>query len=678
MIVDFDSVDTLLNIINSQENLQQRMKPSDWAEKYRYMTTAVSAYEGPYSFYTTPYWREVLDTISPDHPAKRIAVMKGAQVGASTGLIENGIGYKIAQSPGPMCLLAGTGDLAKQALTLKVDNMIDTCGIRHLIKSNSKSGARNGKTGDTSKEKEFAGGRLLTGAAGNHKAMRQNSFQVIFADDLDNAKKADTESGDTMKMFEQRGASYFEHGGKIYYISTPETKINSLIEPAFEMGDQRYYNIPCPCCNEMIVLKWEIFVGEDKKNRAGITWKLNNKGEIIDNSVGYVCQKCSGFFNDRKKMNWLNDGGWFATAKAKKPDFWSYHLSSLYAPKGMFDWRHYVYDFMDANPPGAEQDVEKNKTFVNLCLGLTSDDKSSSIKSLQIQNNTRNYEIDTVPNVLSQEDGNGAIVYITLACDLNGKEHDARLDYEILAHTITGATYSVDHGSIGTFIPLENQRKEQVERQKWNYYHGEEFNIWSELDVLLDKIYKGQDGKEFTCIASAIDTGAFTSYANAYIEKRRLDEIHIKGYSMCFGMKGEWDKESANTEDKKDYKKGQAQPYLWISNINKVKDKIAVYTGLKWSKSEGVAQPHNFMNFPIPDPTKDKYTHKGYFQTYESEHKKIKKAKYIWVKKHNKVMNHFWDCRVYGLTLPSIITCLLAKELDLPNEYHTICEYLLE
>ena len=74
----------------------------------------------------------------------------------------------------------------------------------------------------------------------------------------------------------------------------------------------------------------------------------------------------------------------------------------------------------------------------------------------------------TIPEKLSVKDGNGQVVLITLASDLNGKMDDARLDYEVVAWTESGANYSIDHGSIGTFIPNQTQRqKDKDDREHW-------------------------------------------------------------------------------------------------------------------------------------------------------------------------------------------------------------------
>ena len=87
--------------------------PSEWAEQNRFMTSDVSAMEGMYTFNNSPYVREIVDFLSPSNPYRILAIMKGAQLGLSTGFIENGIGWIISQQPGNVLCLVGHDDLVE-------------------------------------------------------------------------------------------------------------------------------------------------------------------------------------------------------------------------------------------------------------------------------------------------------------------------------------------------------------------------------------------------------------------------------------------------------------------------------------------------------------------------------------------------------------------------------------
>ena len=185
----------------------------------------------------------------------------------------------------------------------KLDQMIDNCGIRDLIRPSTMR-RKAQRTGDTNKVKEFAGGSLISGSATNHNLLRQRDIQYALVDDYDAAKKSSKQAGSTEKLIQQRTAAYATKS-KIFFVSTPERKEESNIEPAFLAGDQRYYHVPCPCCGDYITWFWSIQANYNEKEKAGITWKIDEAGELIPESVGYICQECGGFFDDSNKQELL-------------------------------------------------------------------------------------------------------------------------------------------------------------------------------------------------------------------------------------------------------------------------------------------------------------------------------------------------------------------------------------
>ena len=55
---------------------------SQWADAHRKLSSRASAEPGQYRAARTPYLREIMDALSPSHPAQRVTFMKAAQVGA--------------------------------------------------------------------------------------------------------------------------------------------------------------------------------------------------------------------------------------------------------------------------------------------------------------------------------------------------------------------------------------------------------------------------------------------------------------------------------------------------------------------------------------------------------------------------------------------------------------------
>jgi len=642
----------LADIINSGVAQLSTQKPSDWTEENVIMG---KPFPGPYSYSRTPYCREIIDCYAEDHPARWIAVMKGLQIGISAGVIIPVLLWIIKCSPANTYFTVGAPDLIDKSVE-KLDLGIDNAKLRQYIKPQVKR-AKLQKSGDTNTKKDFAGGFINITTPNNHKEWRDVSLKYGLIDDFESAKNRSKESGSTRKLIEGRFAAYAD-SHKIGYISTPELKETSNIEPAYLLGDQRKYLTPCPCCGEFIEWRWTVTEGEIT---GGITWKLDEQNEIIDNSVGYICQKCGGFFNDKNKHELLNAGHWQPTARPKREGFYSYHISSLYAPLGMYDWKHYVQDYLEAHPGGV-RDENLWKTFVNTCLGETYEASTESPKATSIMRNTRDYEIGTIPEKLSIKDGNGHIVLVTLGSDMNGTVEDARLDYEIVAWSESGASYSIKHGSIGTFIPRENTRKNKEDRERWTYEHGKANSVWPEYNRIIREMYKGDMGGNFFINMPAIDCGAYSDYAHDFLDW----SIGKNPENPCVGVRGNKEEKYVQQGGNLSlFNVGKYRNDVYFLQVGVMKDMLATMMQLRWETGEG-EQPPNFMNYP--QPKDGLYGLVNFFEHYESEHRtrienKDGGIEFRWVKKTSASQNHMFDCRIYNMAMREIIVYKLGKEL---------------
>jgi phage terminase large subunit GpA-like protein len=653
----------LSSLLDSAKITLSDIKPSEWAEQNIIMA---KPFPGPLSYDRTPYTREIIDCFAPDHPAKVIAFMKGAQFGGSATIIIPAIGWLIKNHPSNIIMTVGHDSLVDEAMT-KLDLMIDQTGLRSLIKPSVNRNRAN-KSGDTNTKKEFAGGYIKISSASNHKIWRQADYQIGFIDDYEAIKRASKESGSTEEMIMQRFASYADKM-KILFMSTPELKATSNIEPAYFLGDQRKYKVPCPCCGSPIELQWSVQI-EGSTEMGGITWKLDHHGNIVSGSVGYICQSCGGFFNDSGKSKMLNAGYWEPTATPVKLGYYSYHASALYAPHGMFDWEHYAGVWVKANPVGEPAKEHIIKSFTNLCLAKTYEEKGESPSANQLQRNIRPYKILTIPEKLSIKDGAGEIVMLTCSADMNGTSYneskgildDARLDYEIVAWAENGSPYSVTHGSIGTFIPREGSKKIKEDRVKWSYDPTKSNNVWAEFSRVLDAEYEKDTGGKMRILFTGLDTGHFTSYAYDFIEKRGAGIVGLKG-----------DKEDSFTKmgvDVKKFKPAAERGKLYILKVGLYKDLLANLMSLRFDASDGEVQPSGFCSYP--EPAGGKYLFDNYFSHYEAEEKVEDKKEgvgvsFIWKKKSSLHQNHFFDCRIYNMATRDIIADMVCKSLKITN-----------
>lgn len=653
----FDYVDTF----NIQTTTQ---KPSEWAEANRVLTFG-SNHKGRWKYNLTPYMREPVDRLSPNDPTRVIALMAGSQLGKSHGFVFNGIGYIIKNRPTNILLTCGDDDLTKDAMT-KIDEMIQNSGLKHLIRSNSIKKS-NQKSGDTDRVKEFVGGMLVAQSIKAPDKIKQNSYEIIFLDDIESAVRSNSKNvGDIVKLAFARATS-FNDSYKICLIGVPEIKQTSIIEPAFLKGDQRHFLLPCPCCGEYIRIIWFEKIEGEKKEHAGVNFKTDSSGKLIESSVGYVCQKCHGFFKENRKQEMLQAGIWTPTAVSQQPNWLSYHLPALLAPRGFFDWTHYAYEWLSIFPSHGVTLESSLQHFKNHVLAETYEIRHKEVSSAKIIKNARDYPINTVPTLLSEKDGNGNIILLTCACDLNGFENDARLDYEIVAHAANGSTYSIDHGSIGTF----QRDLTQEGREQWTYNHNRSNSVWQPFRNIISKQFLTDGNKTMNIAIVGVDTGAFTQLAYSFLD-RGVTGIEI------VGLKGDPTEKSRRVDaDSKTYKEAIERGDLYWVMGNMIKDRLSEYVKLEYDKN--CPQPDYFMNFPRA--FNDKYDFR-YFEQYESEQRKPilsatgLEVAYEWAKKTQQSKNHFWDCRVYNLALKDIFIKRISKQIGKTITWVDFCQII--
>lgn len=632
-------------------------KPSDWIEQNIILPDGVSRYKGPFSYDISPYAKEIVNRIDSSDPARVVAIMKCAQIGLTQGLIIPGMAYIISQDAYPMLFMAGDKELAKTSIRERFDPIMQSSGLSHLIRP-SVIRAKNQRTGDTDHSKEYAGGRLTIEGTNNVDKMRQISVKHIFADDWEAAPRSDKKEGSIRKLAEGRQTSY-GNMAKTYYVSTPAVKQTSNIEEVYELGDQRKWHWCCPHCENLITPVWRIELEDG--SYAGIVYEIDKEGMLINSSVKYKCQKCGGLINESQKYDLNLKGTWIPTTKPKVENYYSYHLNALVIPPGFVTWVDLAKEWVEACPVGAPVNKSMLKTFLNIRMGETWEETGETPKVTELMQNTREYLPGIVPDVTCDEDQNGQILLLTLSCDLNGimkREgyevvEDGRLDWELVAHASNGQTYSVDHGSIGTFRRSREltsaERDKDGDRQKYTYAHGQHNSIWPMFEELMAKDWITESGKTMNVGITIIDTGYFTQLAKQFINK-------VSGQHLVVGIKGKAEADYRKIAKDTPYiSRSRESRDLYLLEVNQIKDIVAEQMKLRMGMDG--SQPEGFMNFP--QPTNGKYTMKNYFIHYEGERRTevVKNEEVVgfnWEKKNSQSLNHFWDVRIYNIAAREI------------------------
>ena len=247
----FDGAEDILRSWRRGTRPDPNLTVSQWADAHRKLSSRASAEPGQYRTARTPYLREIMDALSPSHPAQRVTFMKAAQVGA-TEAGNNWIGFVIHHAPGPMLAVLPTLEMAKRTSRGRIDPLIeDSPALKERVQP-----ARSRDAGNSMLSKEFPGGILVLTGANSATGLRSMPARYIFLDEVDAYPASADEEGDPVTLAEAR-ATTFAHRRKVFMVSTPTIRGLSRIEREFEASDQRRYFVPCPHCGHMQWLQFE-------------------------------------------------------------------------------------------------------------------------------------------------------------------------------------------------------------------------------------------------------------------------------------------------------------------------------------------------------------------------------------------------------------------------------------
>jgi phage terminase large subunit GpA-like protein len=635
----FEALTSELNIV----------QPSEWAESTRYLPPSVTSLPGFYRFEVAPYLREIVDCLSIDSPIREVTFMKGVQICATVGILENGIGYYIDHvKTAPLMLVTADSELAKLRMESYITPMIQFSGLDHLIKSADERNAR--KTGKTDKKIEWVGGGfLIPFGAQNANKLRSISIQVLLRDEIDGWPDVVGKDGDPLKLSSDRTAAY-ESGRKIVDVSTPLIKGQSKIEQRFRRGDQRYYFVRCLKCNHAQVLRWRR-ENPQTGEVTGITWETEN-GRLVPDSVRYLCEECAHpHTNDDKTRLLSPDHGaeWRPTAEPADQYHRSYHLSALYSPVGMQTWAACVHKWLDS------WDVEHNRArdlgalqvFYNNVLGESFELRGEKLRFENVSAHRRQYHYGHVPNKFAAQACGGHVLVLTCAVDV----HKENLAVAVFGWCRDRRAILIDYW-----------------RFEGNTERLDDPDTWGRLRTLLEtKEYVADDGKRYRIQLTLIDSGY------------RADDVYrfaAEYQAGVFPVKGRVERLVAHQREFTDFTTPNGQ-IAYSVYVDWYKDRWSAALRRGWD-GMGI-QPGGHFNAPL-DVT-DKQLKELTVETKRERIEKTTGKRLGWEwHRPSGADNELWDCLIYANAALDLIAwdvCRNQLELEVTNwvAFHDLCEH---
>jgi len=323
------------------------LKVSEWADQYRMLKTG--PLPGQWRTDRAPFQREIMDVFDDPH-VHEVVCIKPTQIGWSEILL-NIIGKHIHIDPKSMLLVQPSLDDAKGFGKKRVSPMIEACPeVRAQVKE-----ATSRRSGNTLLLKEFGLHFLKLTGANSGKGLRSDSVPIVLFDESDAYPEDVDGEGDPIAIGSNRTEGFNDF--KIFEGSTPaKPKGFSRLEKKWDFSDQRHYHVPCPQCGALQILMWR----DPKSKVYRVIFERTAEGEVIPESVQYVCMHCHRGIEEKWKPQMLAAGQWIADRPGRS--IVGFRLNALYRP-----WKN-TWAPMAQKFVNTKGDHEALKEFITLQL----------------------------------------------------------------------------------------------------------------------------------------------------------------------------------------------------------------------------------------------------------------------------------------------------------------------
>lgn len=427
------------------------LKLSEWADKYRQLSSEASAEPGRWKTAKAPYQKEIMDAIT-DIEVKKVVVMSAAQVGKTDAMILNPIGYYIHYEPSPIMVLQPTIQMAETFSKDRLSPMLrDTAVLTDKVNDKSRN------SGNTILQKIFPGGHVTMVGANSPSSLASRPIRILLADEIDRYPATAGSEGDPLFLAGKRLTTFWNR--KEVNVSTPTIKDLSRIELEYEHSSKGEWNAPCPHCGELQPLVW-----------PGVLFDKEDLSEI-----NYVCSKCGAISSEVEWKERYKDGK-FIHADPDNP-VRGFHLNTLAST--LSTWREIVEKFLEANEAVKKGNVELMKVWTNTELGQTWEEDGETIDDSELLKRRESYNCEIPLEVL----------YLTAGVDTQ----DDRFEVEVVG-------WGPDYESWGI---------------KYAAIYGDTTNkqstVWNDLDVFLSQTFQKKDGTKLKIVVTCIDSGGHST-----------------------------------------------------------------------------------------------------------------------------------------------------------------------
>ena len=435
-----------------------KMTVSAWADKYRMLSSGISAEPGKWKTSRAPYQKEIMDAFTQPN-VKRVIVKSCSQVGKSD-MMNNVVGRFAHLDPATIMLIEPTVDAATDYSKSRIAPMIRDTKVLTPIFHDLKDGRGNP---NTILSKIFPGGRLIMCGANSPAGLASRPIRILLADEVDRFPVSAGTEGDPVDLAAKRTTTFWN--AVIGMFSTPTNEGASRIEIEYLSGTQEEWQHKCPNCGEYHLLRY---------TDMAVDYEGEGKNIII-HSVKWRCPDC-GFSFTEAQMKRAKKKYVAQNERALENGIRSFFVNCFASP--WLSWKEVMKEWLMAKGK-----PDRERVVMNTRFGETYRMPGA-------------FEDETI--FLRRREKYGAelpdgVLMLTASVDTQ----DNRLEYEVCGWGRDEESWGIVKGVI-----LGEPDKART---------------WQELDEVLDHVYTFADGSGLKVLRTFIDSGGhYTSDVYAY------------------------------------------------------------------------------------------------------------------------------------------------------------------
>jgi phage terminase large subunit GpA-like protein len=307
---------------------------------------------GRYSFEQFPFFRPIMEALSPEDPTRVVTFKKSAQIGG-TVLADSFLLGWLDLAPAQLMCVHPTLPQAKKWVFGKVKPKVRNSPVLQQVISFDNP--KDAKVTELLFERLDGRGSVMATGANSSASLSQHTIKAQVQDDL--SKWENNDAGDPETQADSRSKAYED--AKILKVSTPLEEGSCKISRAFHRGTQEHWHVPCPHCQTLQPLEWAFM-------QRNIDAALD-EGRPAQEGAFFTCQGCEAPIGEKHRA-WMVDPANGATMVPHNlnpaPGERSFYIWAAYAP--LESWGRIASAYATARG-----DQAKERTFLNDGVGLT-------------------------------------------------------------------------------------------------------------------------------------------------------------------------------------------------------------------------------------------------------------------------------------------------------------------